>query len=131
MKVYRLERGGIGPFIMGTRRCGHIVRPSYFKKGDNPDTFVYGCHSIEALYEYFQETSINIEDRLKFNKYEIKEYNIPKRALRIREFNGIILEIAFPIFYLKREWKHAKDITDEFIRRDGKNFKPFSDSIDI
>ncbi len=82
MKVYRLERNGLGPF---TQYAGDEV-PNFsvncedviYKKGDNKNCFIYGSDCPEKLKDYFADAY----DYLVSVGFVVKTYDIPKRRVR-------------------------------------------------
>lgn len=131
MKVYRLEKDGLGPFVYRTKSSGHVRKPSIFKKGDNPDNFAYGCSSLEKLEEYFKRFSVYTNGEYGLENFfelgfTIQEYSVPKRAIRAEED---MTELAFPIHYLGREWKNGNDIA--YFLSLQRRERQFTDSIDV
>lgn len=96
MKVYRLERKGLGPFSQkigdDTRyKTGHALGEKVmFKKGDNHSHFLFGVDNPDKLLDYFGEAYYGLIEE----GFEIKEYEVPKR--RIRNSQGR-RELAFHV----------------------------------
>lgn len=97
MTIYRLEKNGIGPFSYqngwlpnldwsGSKAIEPKKQEVKFKKGDNVSNFYYGCSSLKQLKKYFGNA---LEDLLE-RGYEIKQYNVKKKAVR---FGGAELAV--------------------------------------
>lgn len=87
MKVYRLEKWGFGPF-MGSIHSGlHVVKRKGFKRGDNPNDFLYVSESRQLLKAYFdllasQTPVFECFDDYINDGYVVKEYEVPRRLVR-------------------------------------------------
>lgn len=92
MKVYRLERDGLGPFTQYTNNPTPFVvtcEDVQYKQGDVKHHFLYGTDDKEKLNEYFGD---QVLQELLNVGFQIKEYDVPKRSIR---FSPNKKQIAF------------------------------------
>ena len=84
--IYRLEKDGHGPFMKMT--CtDHCFKPSFFKRGDNPSDFIYGCTSPDQLMEFFYSMLFELYE----DGYTIKTYKVKNKLIRYHSD----IEVAF------------------------------------
>ena len=119
MRVYRLERNGIGPFSQGdarypvsslkkSKRAQHIQNQTIEHYSDIKlstrvsNKYLYGASSKEMLKAYFR---YNLQHYFK-KGYRIKSYEVPKKF--VIDFGP---ELAFPVRYHKLKTKENIDKT--------------------
>lgn len=81
MKVYRLERNGLGPFTQYTTTRSPFsitCEDVKYKKGDNKNCFLYGSDCPEKLKEYFGYAYAELLE----DGFAVKVYDVPKRRIR-------------------------------------------------
>lgn len=95
IKVYRLEKDYLGPFVSAQGIAKHNHRREGLKKGDNPNDFVYACPSREKFAEYFDWlTGYDVFKSWLDSGYEIKEYTVPKRLVRIVNEHEVMVHMS-------------------------------------
>ena len=103
MRVYRLEKDGVGPFSYrntwlpdldwsGSKASEPKDKEVRFKRGDNISQFYYGCTSLKQLKKYFGNALNSLLER----GYEIKEYIVRKSAVRFGRAEVAVHVQQFP-----------------------------------
>jgi hypothetical protein len=93
MKVYRLERNGLGPWAQEVFETTRLMRdnilgePPVLKKGDNRRHFLSAVDEPNKIKEYFKEAYYPLVEE----GFEVKEYDVPQRRVRYSENNMELL----------------------------------------